>query len=132
MIYHVLVAFSVTFGVLRRRSGRAAVGAVQITALLVGELSLAALEADMVAGEHHARASRCAPPAVRAGPGQRVAHRGQLILDRAPGGVIDPGPAEVVPREIEEPRSDRAARRRGVARPAAARPARQPDGNDEA
>ena len=161
-----MVRSSTTFRApLRRRSGSAAVRAVQITALIIGKLLLARLEADVVAGGHQAAADGRAPPSVGARLNQRVSHRGQLVLDRAPrrgvdrgGGFpmtplwgpdrqsrsihpparrvarLDPSPSiagsppEVGPRDIQEPRSDRAARRRRVAGRAVARGAGEPEG----
>jgi hypothetical protein len=69
--------------------------------------------------------------AVRAGLRQRVAQRGQLVGDVAPRGVVELGLVEIVARDVEEPRGDRAARRRIVAGAAAGEPGRDAGGEND-
>src|SRR3954470_10352363 len=93
--------------------------AVQITALFVGELSLARLEPHMVVSTDQTVSDRLAPFSFAARLSKRVTDRRQLIGDRARGGFIELGAREIELRDLEELRSDLAARRhRATAAPA--------------
>jgi len=87
--------------------------------LLVGQLLFAGLDARMVVRTDEAPPRRRAPRAVRAGLGERIPHRGQLIGHRTSGGLVDLGVLEIVLRDLEKPRRNGAAGWRGVAGPAA-------------
>ena len=89
--------------------------AVEVATLTVGELLLAGLEADVVVSTDQTFSGLGAPFSVRAGLRERVAHRRQLIGDRALGRVIGPGAGELVLRDVDELRRHGAARGRGVA-----------------
>jgi len=103
-----------------RRLGCATGSAVQITALLVGELLLAGLKVSMVVSMDQAGSGRRAPLSCGASVRERVAHGRQLIVDRARGCFIDARGREIVLRDIDEARRRGAARRRGVFRRATA------------
>ncbi len=112
--------------ILLRGAGYATGCSVKITALLVGELLFAALEPDVVRGMDQAGPDRGRPVPLGTRMGERIAHRGQLIGDRARERVVELGVSEIVPGEVEESRRDRAARWRGVARGASATDAPEP------
>ena len=89
--------------------------AVQITALLVGQLLLAGFKPGMVVSTDQAPAARFAPLSFVARLRQGVSHRGELRVHRTRAGFIDLGCDEIVLRELEESHRDHATRRRWIA-----------------
>jgi hypothetical protein len=116
--------------ILLRRSGVATGRAVQITTLLVGQLLLARLDGPVVVSTDQTLAGRLAPLSIRAGLGERVADRRQLIGDGARRGFIDPGAGEIVLGDLVEAGRDGAARGRRISAAAAPEPGEAGDASD--
>jgi len=77
--------------------------AVEITALLVGELLLAGLEPDAVVSMDQTVSGRRAPLPAGTGVSERVAQRRELVEHHARGDFIDLGVGEIGAREVDEP-----------------------------
>src|SRR5207249_807879 len=88
------------------RCGLAARAPVERAALVVGQLVLAGLERRMRGRAHHAVANHGRPTAIAARLLERVAHRRELIEDRASGRRIDGGLVELFACGRDEPARD--------------------------